>query len=434
MSDLFRHQNSKPGPAPLADRLRAQQLRDVVGQAHLLAQDSVLARAVAARQLHSMVLWGPPGSGKTTLARLLAAEAGYVLISLSAVLSGLAEVRQAISDARAHALSGQRVLLFIDEVHRFNKAQQDAFLPHVEDGTVTLVGATTENPSFALNDALLSRVAVYVLEPIGLAETRLVLERALAHENRVGALKDDALELLAQFAEGDLRRALGALEVVLTHCKGAGLERADVEKLLGSKARAFDNKGEAFYNQISALHKSVRGSDPDAALYWFCRMLDAGVEPLYLGRRLIRMASEDIGLADPRALEMAVAAVAAYERLGSPEGDLMLAQIVVYLSVAAKSNAVYRAFKLARADAKRLARAAVPKHIRNAPTALLKDLGAGAGYAYDHDHPDGVALGQGYFPDGLDNPVYYAPVERGLEAKIKIRMDELRRARGRVER
>ncbi len=391
--DLFAPSTvSKLNAAPLAERMRATTLDDIVGQAHLLDHGSVLRQAVVERQLHSMILWGPPGSGKTTLARLLATEAGYELIALSAVLSGLADVRQAIADARTHALSGKRVVLFIDEVHRFNKAQQDAFLPHVEAGTVTLIGATTENPSFALNDALLSRAMVYVLEPITLADTLIVLKRALLSEGKSGVLDESALELLARHAEGDLRRALGGLEVVLNHHRSGVADADAVFKLLGSKARAFDKLGDEFYNQISALHKAVRGSDPDAALYWFCRMLDAGVAPEYLGRRLIRMACEDIGLADPRALEMSVSAMQAFDRLGSPEGDLMLAQVVVFLSVAPKSNAIYRAFKRARADAQTHARASVPKHIRNAPTRLMKEQGYAAGYAYDHESADGVGL------------------------------------------
>jgi putative ATPase len=430
MDDLFASASpTAPAQAPLAERMRPNALEQIIGQTQLLGPGAVLAASVAARELHSMVLWGPPGSGKTTLARLLANEAGYALIALSAVLAGLPDVRSAVQRAREHARRGQRVVLFIDEVHRFNKAQQDAFLPHVEDGTITLIGATTENPSFALNDALLSRVRVHVLEPLDVESTVQVLKRALATIEAPDALTDDALEALARHAEGDLRRALGGLEVALTAGGTRPIDDARLSHLLGAKALAFDKSGDAFYNLISALHKSVRGSDPDAALYWFARMLDGGVEPLYLGRRLIRMAVEDIGLADPRALEHAVAAVAAFERLGAPEGELHLAQLVVYLSVAPKSNAIYRAFKRARADAQTHARAPVPKHLRNAPTALMKEQGYAAGYQYDHEHADGVAVTQRYFPDALDSPRYYEPFDRGFEGRLRERLDALRAQR-----
>ncbi len=420
---------------PLADRLRPRALDEFVGQAHLLGAGKPLREAIAAGRLYSMVLWGPPGSGKTTLARLAAGACGADFRQLSAVLAGVKEIRQAVEAARAARAVGRRTVLFVDEVHRFNVAQQDAFLPHVEDGTLTFIGATTENPSFALNNALLSRARIHVLKPLSAADLRAVLDRALADPERglgARALRVDAAErdALAAAADGDARRALNLLETAADLARpaagGAWIDAAVVAEVVAGGVRRFDKGGDAFYDQISALHKSVRGSDPDAALYWLARMLDGGCDPCYIARRAVRMASEDIGNADPRALALALDAWEVQERLGSPEGELALAQAVVYLACVPKSNAVYAAFEAATGDARALGSLEVPAHLRNAPTRLMKDLGHGKGYRYAHDEPDAYAAGQRYFPEEMGERRYYRPVPRGLEIRIGERLAELR--------
>jgi putative ATPase len=422
--------------APLADRMRPRDLDEVVGQEHLLAEGKPLRRALAGGRLHSMVLWGPPGSGKTTLARLVAAGGAAEFLSISAVLSGVKEIRAAVEEAQAARRAGRATVLFVDEVHRFNKAQQDAFLPHVEDGTLTFVGATTENPSFELNSALLSRARVWVLKALGREALRALIERALADRERgLGALglaiADEQKDALALAADGDARRALNLLEVASDLAgQGGVVDGQVVADVVAVGHRRFDKGGDAFHDQISALHKSVRGSDPDAALYWLARMLDGGCDPLYIARRAVRMASEDVGNADPRALAIALDAWDVVERLGSPEGELSLAQAVVYLAVAAKSNAVYVALDEARADVERRGSLEVPMHIRNAPTGLMRALGHGRGYRYAHDEPDGFAAGVRYFPEGMPEGRYYRPVDRGLEARIAERLAELRRRGG----
>ena len=413
---------------PLADRMRPRSLAEFVGQRHLLDAGKPLRRAVDTGTLHSMILWGPPGSGKTTLARLFAANCDADFIGLSAVLAGVKDIREAVERARATRQQFKRAtVLFLDEVHRFNKAQQDAFLPFVEDGTLIFIGATTENPSFEVNNALLSRARVYVLKALGSEDIAQVLEQACTDAERgLGRmqLKVDAqaLALLAAAADGDARRGLNLLEVAADLASAAGdpphLTAAIAGEVAAGGYRRFDKKGEHFYDQISALHKAVRGTDPDAALYWFCRMIDGGCDPLYVARRAVRMASEDIGNADPRALEITLAAWDAYERLGSPEGELMLAQAVIYLACAPKSNAVYKAYGSAMEDAKESGSLEVPLHIRNAPTRLMKELGYGANYRYAHDEPDAYASGENYFPDELRGRTYYHPVARGLEIRI----------------
>jgi len=427
VNDLFTTANPA---APLADRLRPATIDEVIGQRHLLAPGKPLAVAFASGKPHSMLLWGPPGVGKTTLARLMASAFNAEFIALSAVLSGVKDIRDAVARAEATlAQSGRHTILFVDEVHRFNKAQQDAFLPYVEQGLVTFIGATTENPSFEVNSALLSRAAVYVLEPLSEDELLQLLDRALAVGAPHLAIAAEARATLVAYADGDGRRLINLVEYLAT---AAGEERKEpidvafVEATIARSLRRFDKGGEAFYDQISALHKAVRGSHPDAALYWMCRMLDGGADPLYVGRRLIRMASEDIGLADPRALPLTTAAVETYERLGSPEGELALAEAVLYLACAAKSNAVYTAYNAARAFIAEDGSRPVPMRLRNAPTKLMKGLGYGKGYRYAHDEEGAYAAGERYFPDGMPEVSWYEPTDRGLEAKIREKLDALR--------
>lgn len=427
MSDLF--EDLEPPRVPLAERMRPRSLDEVAGQAHLLGPGKPLRLAFTARKPHSMILWGPPGVGKTTLARLMAQGFDAEFVALSAVFSGVKEIREAIQQAQAAKARGRHTILFVDEVHRFNKAQQDAFLPYVEQGLVTFIGATTENPSFEVNSALLSRAAVYVLEPLDAQALGELFNRACALACPELVFEDDARDRLVGFADGDARRLMNLIEQVQTAAETASVNPVTpsfVDDALSRNLRRFDKGGEAFYDQISALHKSVRGSHPDAALYWLCRMLDGGVDPHYLGRRLVRMAVEDVGLADPRALEITLNACASYERLGSPEGELALAQAAVFLACAAKSNAVYKAYNAARAFVKQDASRPVPLHLRNAPTRLMKDLGYAKAYRYAHDEPDAYAAGERYLPEGMEEPGWYEPVPRGLEIRIAEKLARLR--------
>lgn len=426
MSDLF------PAPAavaPLAEAVRPLTLDEVIGQAHLLGPGKPLRLAFESGKPHSMILWGPPGVGKTTLARLMATSFESEFIALSAVFSGVKEIKAAVVEAQASAARGRRTILFVDEVHRFNKAQQDAFLPFVEQGLFTFIGATTENPSFEVNGALLSRAAVYVLQSLSAEELGVLVDRTLGTALSGLEMDADARASVVGLADGDARRLLNLLEILQTAAAGAGLvkiDRAFVENAVARNLRRFDKGGDAFYDQISALHKSVRGSDPDAALYWLVRMLDGGADALYMGRRMVRMASEDIGLADPRALRMALDACETYERLGSPEGELALAQCVIYLACAAKSNAAYVAYNQARSFIGKDESRPVPTHLRNAPTKLMKEMGFGKEYRYAHDEPEGYAAGENYFPDGMARPGWYQPTDRGLEARIAEKLEHLR--------
>ena len=427
MADLF--DSIEPPRVPLAERMRPKSLDEVAGQRHLLGPGKPLRLAFESGKLHSMILWGPPGVGKTTLARLMASAFDADFIALSAVLSGVKEIREAVSQAQMARTRGRQTILFVDEVHRFNKAQQDAFLPYVEQGLVTFIGATTENPSFEVNSALLSRAAVYVLQPLDAEAMAWLFVRARELACPALHFEDDAQARLIGFADGDARRLMNLVEQVQIAAETAAVDPVTpqfVDEALSTTLRRFDKGGEAFYDQISALHKSVRGSDPDASLYWLCRMLDGGADPLYLGRRLVRMAVEDIGLADPRALEITLNACATYERLGSPEGELALAQATVFLACAAKSNAVYMAYNAVRKFVAQDESRPVPLHLRNAPTRLMKELGYGKTYRYAHDEPEAYAAGESYLPEGLVAPQWYRPTDRGLEAKIAAKLAHLR--------
>ncbi|QWD50075.1 replication-associated recombination protein A [Polynucleobacter paneuropaeus] len=429
MSGLF---ESNP-PPPLAEALRPQSIEDVIGQTHLLAAGKPLNLAFASGKPHSMILWGPPGVGKTTLARLSAKAFDREFIALSAVLAGVKEIREAIERAEQNmAQYGRQTILFVDEIHRFNKSQQDALLPHVESGLFTFIGATTENPSFEVNSALLSRAQVYTLKSLSPSELSQLIERARVSSIPNLEFEESALDALVAHADGDARRLLNLLEQIrnATSATGSEIKKIDhefIHSALSIQTRRFDKGGDQFYDQISALHKSVRGSDPDASLYWFCRMLDGGADPCYLARRIIRMAWEDIGLADPRAMQLANDAALTYERLGSPEGEFALGQAIVYLAVAAKSNASYKAFNAAKDFVAKDATRPVPTHLRNAPTQLMKELGHGKAYRYAHDEPHAYAAGESYLPEGMPAPHWYEPVDRGLESQIAEKMAFLRK-------
>lgn len=420
---------------PLATRMRPRTIDEFVGQSHLLARGKPLRNAIEHGHLHSMILWGPPGTGKTTLADIIAQSSGARVEKLSAVLSGVKDIREVVQRAKEAQAHNKATVLFVDEVHRFNKAQQDAFLPHVEQGVITLIGATTENPSFYLNNALLSRARVYVLKPLNEEDLLQILNNAITDKHRgLGRhleITDDVKKLIVRFADGDARQCLNILEILNDWIDEENIEAIVTEEMVreivAQGFRRFDNGGEEFYNQISALHKAVRGSDPDAALYWLARMLDGGCDPLYIARRAIRIASEDIGNADPRGLHLAIDACLAYERLGTPEGELMIAHAITYLACAAKSNAVYVAFNRAMADAKEYGSLEVPLHIRNAPTSLMKQLDYGKNYRYAHDEPDAFAAGEHYFPEEMSHRDYYQPPARGLEIQIQQKLTELRK-------